>query len=82
MINCNFGNHVSRPSTGASMNPARTLGPAIATGRYTQIWIYMVATPLGAVAGTGAYVAIKLYSVGLKKNVILEILGQIIKEVK
>ncbi|WVZ95074.1 hypothetical protein U9M48_040879 [Paspalum notatum var. saurae] len=51
---------VAGPSTGASMNPARTIGPAIATGRYTQIWIYMVATPLGAVAGTGAYVAIKL----------------------
>nr|DAD54554.1 TPA_exp: aquaporin noduline-26 like intrinsic protein 3-3 [Cenchrus americanus] len=51
---------VAGPSTGASMNPARTLGPAIATGRYTQIWVYMVATPLGAVAGTGAYVVIKL----------------------
>ncbi|TVT99827.1 hypothetical protein EJB05_54785, partial [Eragrostis curvula] len=51
---------VAGPSTGASMNPARTIGPAIATGRYTQIWIYMVATPLGAIAGTGAYVAIKL----------------------
>ncbi|KAL6857055.1 hypothetical protein ACP4OV_018437 [Aristida adscensionis] len=51
---------VAGPSTGASMNPARTIGPAIATGRYTQIWIYMVATPLGAIAGTGAYIAIKL----------------------
>ncbi|KAJ1267246.1 hypothetical protein BS78_07G042000 [Paspalum vaginatum] len=51
---------VAGPSTGASMNPARTIGPAIATGRYTQFWIYMVATPLGAIAGTGAYVAIKL----------------------
>ncbi|KAJ1267248.1 hypothetical protein BS78_07G042100 [Paspalum vaginatum] len=51
---------VAGPSTGASMNPARTIGPAIATGRYTQIWIYMVATPLGAIAGTGAYVAIRL----------------------
>jgi len=48
------------PLTGASMNPARIIGPAIATGRYTQIWIYMVATPLGSVAGTGAHVAIKL----------------------
>ena len=38
------------------MNPARTLGPAVATGRYTQIWIYMVATPMGAIAGTGAYI--------------------------
>uniref|UniRef100_A0A0D9XXS1 Aquaporin n=1 Tax=Leersia perrieri TaxID=77586 RepID=A0A0D9XXS1_9ORYZ len=51
---------VAGPSTGASMNPARTLGPAIVTGNYTQIWVYMVATPLGALAGTGAYVAIKL----------------------
>ncbi|OEL26418.1 Aquaporin NIP3-2 [Dichanthelium oligosanthes] len=51
---------VAGPSTGASMNPARTVGPAIATGRYSQIWIYMVATPLGAIAGTGAYAAIKL----------------------
>ena len=42
------------------MNPARTIGPAIAGGRYTQIWIYMVATPLGSVARTGVYVAIKL----------------------
>lgn len=42
------------------MNPARTIGAAIATGRYTQIWVYLVATPLGAIAGTGAYVAIKL----------------------
>jgi len=55
-----FDNLVSRPSTGASMNPARTLGPAVATGRYTQIWIYMVATPMGAIAGTGAYITIKL----------------------
>ena len=36
------------------MNPARTISPAIATARYTQIWIYMVATPLGAIAGIGA----------------------------
>ncbi|CAL4996708.1 unnamed protein product [Urochloa decumbens] len=47
-------------STGASMNPARTLGPAIASGTYTKIWVYMVAPPLGAIAGTGAYVALKI----------------------
>ncbi|TVU42703.1 hypothetical protein EJB05_09124, partial [Eragrostis curvula] len=50
---------ISAESTGASMNPARTLGPAIATGTYTKIWLYMIAPPLGAIAGTGAYVAIK-----------------------
>ncbi|CAL5004098.1 unnamed protein product [Urochloa decumbens] len=45
-------------STGASMNPARTLGPAIAFGTYTKIWVYMVAPPLGAIAGTGAYISL------------------------
>ncbi|WVZ95079.1 hypothetical protein U9M48_040884 [Paspalum notatum var. saurae] len=50
---------ISAQSTGASMNPARTLGPALVTGTYTKIWVYMVAPPLGAVAGTGAYIALK-----------------------
>ncbi|XP_020193602.3 aquaporin NIP3-3-like [Aegilops tauschii subsp. strangulata] len=51
---------IAGPSTGASMNPARTIGPAIATGRYTKIWVYLVAEPLGAIAGVGSYMAIKL----------------------
>lgn len=42
------------------MNPARTIGPAIAMGRYTKIWVYLVAEPLGAIAGVGSYIAIKL----------------------
>ncbi|KAG2581554.1 aquaporin NIP3-3-like isoform X2 [Panicum virgatum] len=53
-----MGALISAETTGASMNPARTLGPAIAAGTYTKIWIYMVAPPLGAIAGTGAYVAL------------------------
>jgi len=51
--------NMSRELTGASMNPARTLGTAIATGTYTKIWIYIVAPPLGAIAGCGAYHALK-----------------------
>lgn len=50
---------IAAESTGASMNPARTLGTAIATGTYTKIWVYMVAPPLGGIAGTGAYIALK-----------------------
>ncbi|KAL6857047.1 hypothetical protein ACP4OV_018429 [Aristida adscensionis] len=50
---------ISAETTGASMNPARSLGAAIAAGRYTKIWVYMVAPPLGAVAGAGAYTALK-----------------------
>ncbi|KAL6659023.1 hypothetical protein ACP70R_003063 [Stipagrostis hirtigluma subsp. patula] len=50
---------MSAQTTGASMNPVRTLGPALVTGIYTKIWIYMVAPTLGAIAGTGAYIAVK-----------------------
>ena len=39
--------------TGGSVNPARTIGPAIASGTYDGIAIYLVAQLVGAmVAGT------------------------------
>ncbi|MFT4539400.1 MAG: aquaporin NIP [Planctomycetota bacterium] len=38
------------PTTGASMNPARSLGPALVSFRFEVLWIYVVATVLGALA--------------------------------
>jgi aquaporin NIP len=43
------------PITGASMNPARSLGPAIAAGDLASVWVYLTAPFLGAVAAAAAY---------------------------
>ncbi|XP_021815223.1 probable aquaporin NIP5-1 [Prunus avium] len=51
---------IAGPSSGGSMNPVRTLGPAVAAGNYTKLWIYLVAPTLGALAGAGTYTAVKL----------------------
>lgn len=39
------------PITGASMNPARSLAPAIISGHTEHLWLYIVATTLGAICG-------------------------------
>lgn len=36
------------PLTGASLNPARTLGPAIFSGTLDLLWIYLAGTGIGA----------------------------------
>lgn len=39
------------PLTGASVNPARTLGSAIVGDTYTDVWVYLTAPFAGAVLG-------------------------------
>eukprot|EP01018_Ginkgo_biloba_P005528 Gb_07454 [translate_table: standard] len=51
---------VAGPISGASMNPARSLGSAIAGNKYTGIWVYMVAPVIGAVTGAWSYNLIRL----------------------
>ncbi len=36
------------PACGASMNPARSLAPALVSGHLEHLWLYLVATVLGA----------------------------------
>ena len=43
------------PVTGASMNPARSLGPALVSGELNHLWLYLIAPPLGAAIGALGY---------------------------
>ncbi len=43
------------PVTGASMNPARSLGPALVSGDLHALWLYLMAPLAGAVLGALAY---------------------------
>ena len=46
---------VAVPLTGASVNPARTLGPALVSNAFDSVWVYMLAPALGGVVGALLY---------------------------
>ncbi|MDP6940686.1 MAG: MIP family channel protein [Planctomycetota bacterium] len=50
---------VGGPLTGASMNPARSLGPALATGRLDFMPLYIAGPLVGAVVGALVYEKIR-----------------------
>ena len=47
------------PISGASMNPARSLGPALVSGNWEAHWLYWIAPISGAILGALVYQAIR-----------------------
>ena len=47
------------PVTGASMNPARSFGPALAAGEWESFWVYVAGPLLGAAVGAVAYQVVR-----------------------
>ena len=50
---------VMGPVTGASMNPARSLAPALVAADPADLWIYLCGPVLGALAGAGLYAVLR-----------------------
>lgn len=60
VVSCVF---IGGPVTGGSMNPARSLGPALFAGgaALSNLWIYLVAPPIGAVLAARVYEALRMH---------------------
>jgi len=46
------------PICGASMNPARSLAPAVVSGHFEHLWVYLTAPILGATVAVPTYSAL------------------------
>jgi MIP family channel proteins len=53
------------PVTGASMNPARSFGPALAAGRWDEFWLYVAGPFIGAIIGAFAYQLVRGQTAGV-----------------
>ncbi len=52
------------PVSGASMNPARSLGPAILAGEVHSLWVYLSAPIIGAVLAVPLFRVIHRHQAG------------------
>lgn len=50
---------VGGPVSGAALNPARSLGPAVVAGEAPSLWVYVVGPLCGAVLGALAYTFVR-----------------------
>ncbi|KAG4129065.1 hypothetical protein ERO13_D09G054500v2 [Gossypium hirsutum] len=51
---------ITGPISGGSLNPARSLGPAIVSRNFDRIWIYLTAPVIGALLGALMYRVLRL----------------------
>lgn len=56
---------IAGPYTGASMNPARSIAPALFSSNLNSMWIYIIATTVGAVTAVPTFMR---YSQRLKEE--------------
>lgn len=53
-----IGATVAGPISGGSFNPARSIAPAVVSGNYDQLWLYVISPILGAICAAVTYQAI------------------------
>ncbi|CAG4899838.1 MULTISPECIES: aquaporin [Acidithrix] len=71
------------PISGASMNPVRTLGPAVFEGNYSHIWVYIVGPLVGSLLGVVFAFILRGRGGDLKASMAAQgILGELVTDAK